>query len=127
MAHTTRYGNRYTDEEWAETQAYFKQEKLNDDAISAKIIGVEKFLRRMLSEEGLNDEQAQTVVGLFRNDNYETANIQWTKESRKATIDNLWSRWNEAMSKIYNEAMNLEDALEVKKLAITENDNHDNC
>lgn len=120
MAHTTRYGNTYTDQEWTDMQAYYKQEKANDAAISAKIAGLEKYLYRMLSDEGLNSEQIQTVVNLFRNEGYETANIQWTKASRKATIDNLWKRWNTAMSKVYKETMSLEDDLETKRLAIME-------
>jgi hypothetical protein len=101
-------------------QDYFKKEKDNDDAIGAKIQGMEKYLRRMLAKEGLNDKQVQVVVSLFKNDGYETANIQWTKASRKVAIDNLWQRWNDAMAKLYKEAMAIQDELETEKCSIME-------
>jgi hypothetical protein len=120
MAHTTKYGNRYTDKEWAEMQAYFKAEKEKDDMISAKMNGLEKYLRRQLKEEGLSKRQEDTVTRLFRYGDYEEANIQFSSERRKAKLDGLWSRWNIAMSKLYDNAMQAEDDLEIKRLAIME-------
>jgi hypothetical protein len=124
MTHTTKYGNTYTDQEWAEMKAYFKQQKANDDAIGAKIRGLEKFLRRMLVKEGLNGDQVQVVVNLFKNESYEEANIQWTSQGRKTIIDDLYSRWDKAMARLFEEAKNLENDLADKKTSIMEN-SHD--
>lgn len=120
MSHTTKYGNTYTDEEWAETQKYFKQEKANDDIISAKMNGLEKYLRRQLKEEGLDQKQSDIVVRLFRYGNYVEANIQFTSQKRQTKLDNLWQRWDVAITKVYSEAMNLTDELEIKRLNIME-------
>ena len=112
MPHTTKYGNTYTDQEWREMQEYFAQERANDKAISSKINGMGKYLRRQLAEEGLNSQQIDTVVRLFRYGEYGDANIQFTSKSRQEKLDDLWDRWNVAMGKVYNEAMNLADGLE---------------
>lgn len=92
MTHTTKYGNTYTDQEWAEMQAYFREEKANDEAISAKMLGLEKFLRRQLREEGLDQKQEDTVARLFRYGNYEEANTQFTSKGRQATLQPLKPR-----------------------------------
>lgn len=122
MSHITKYGNTYTDEEWTEMQDYFKQEKANDDIISAKMAGLEKYLRRQLKEDiGLTTKkQINTVVRLFRYDDYKEANIKFTSPERKAKLDNLQQRWDVAMSKVYSDAMNLADELEIKRLNIME-------
>lgn len=120
MSHTTKYGNTYTDEEWQEMQEYFAQEKANDDIISAKMTGLEKYLRRQLIQEGLTKQQINTVVRLFRYGNYKEANIQFTSQSRQDKLDNLWERWGVAMGKVYNEAQNLLSDLEIKRLNIME-------
>ncbi len=118
--HVTKYGNTYTDQEWTEMQAYFKQEKANDDVISAKMAGLEKYLRHQLKEEGLSPKQSDTIVRLFRHSSWEKANIQFTSQERQAKLDNLWQRWGIAMDKVYNEAQNLVGNLEIKRLNIME-------
>ncbi len=122
MAHTTKYGNAYTDQEWAEMQAYFKAEKANDDKISTTMSGLEKYLRRQLREEGLGEKAENYVVRLFRYGDYPEAkvNLQFSSESRKTKLDDLWRRWDVAMSKVYSEAMADAGNLEVKRLNIME-------
>lgn len=120
MSHTTKWGNTYTDQEWQEMQEYFAQEKINDDIISAKMTGLEKYLRRQLKREGLDQKQSDTVVRLFRYGNYKEANIQFTGQKRQDKLDDLWQRWGVAMDKVYNEAQNLVDNLEIKRLNIME-------
>lgn len=120
MAHTTRYGNTYTDKEWAEMQDYFKAEKAKDDTINTKLSGLEKFLRRQLKEEGLNKKQEDVVVRLFRHGNYKEANIQFSSPERQDKLNNLWKRWNVAMDTLYNDAMKMETNLETKRLEIME-------
>lgn len=102
MAHTTRYGNTYTDEEWKEVQENFKQEQVKDEAILIKIDGMEKYLRRQLKEEKLNQKQINIVAGLFVNHSWEEANIQCTSQERQAKLEDLWKRWNIATDNLYN-------------------------
>lgn len=122
MTHTTKYGNTYTDKEWAEMQAYFKQEKENDQAIGAKIAGLENYLKRVLREEGLDARQIQVVVSLFKRFDWEEANIKFTSQSRQAKLNDLWLRWNAAMDKVYDEAISQGDKLENVRLKIMESD-----
>ena len=120
MMHTTKYGNKYTDQEWVEMQAYFKQEKANDEKISAQIEGLTKDLKLQLQEEGLGIEQVKTVVNLFRNASWVDANIQFTSQKRQDNLNDLWQRWDIAMSELYTEAMSQEGDLESMRLNIME-------
>ncbi|MCK5611481.1 hypothetical protein KAR91_56950 [Candidatus Pacearchaeota archaeon] len=124
MSHTTKYGNTYTDKEWTEMQDYYAQEKDNDDVISKKMLGLEKYLRRQLRENvGITTkQQANTVVRLFRYGEWEEANIQFSSQERQDKLNNLWQRWSTAMDKVSNEAQNLADDLEISRLKIMENE-----
>ena len=100
QGHITKYGNYYTSEEWTETQAEFARQAAEEKKITDKIEGMEKYLRRQLKEEGLNQSQVNQVVSLFVNDRFADANIKFTSVSRQTKISDLWSRWNTAMNKL---------------------------
>lgn len=100
MAHTTAYGNTYSDEVWKEIKAGYAEEAARDKLVTEVIDKMENYLRRQLKEEGLNQSQANQVVGLFVNDRFTDADIKFTSTSRQEKINNLWERWNTAMNKL---------------------------
>lgn len=120
MSHTTRHGNKYSDQEWADMQAYFKAEEVREEKVSAKKAGLTKHLRSQLKGEGLNQKQADYVVRLFRYGNWIEANVQFSSEGRKIKLNDLWRRWDVAMDKLYKEDLDLQDQSENIRLKIME-------
>jgi hypothetical protein len=100
MAHITKYGNTYTDQEWAEMQAGFKAQEEADNAIEAKIDGMIKYLIRQCIKFGFSEEQAQTIARLFRTAEYLEAEIQFSSPERQAFVEDMWARFDKAMSKL---------------------------
>ena len=101
-------------------KAYFKQEKANDEKISGQLEGLTKDLRRQLQEEGLGIEQVETVTNLFKSGGWIEANVQFTSKKRQDKLNDLWRRWDAAMSKLYTEAWSQEDDLQSMLLSIME-------
>lgn len=100
MAHTTAYGNTYSDEDWEDIKAGYAEEATRDKLVTDVIDKMENYLRRQLKEEGLNQNQTNQVVRLFVNDQFTDTNIRFTSASRQEKINNLWERWNVAMSNL---------------------------
>ncbi len=100
MSHTTAYRNTYSDEVWEDIKAGYAEEAARDKLVTNVIDKMENYLRRQLKEEGLNKGQINQVVSLFVNDRFNDTNIKFTSTSRQEKINDLWSRWNVAMSKL---------------------------
>lgn len=100
MAHTTKYGNKYSNQEWQEMQAGFKAQDEADDAIEAKVDGMIKYLVRQCVEFSFSDEQAQTIARLFRTAKFLEANVQFSSPERQTFVENMWTRFDNAMSKL---------------------------
>jgi hypothetical protein len=98
MAHTTKYGNRYSTKEWADIQTNFAQEEKETEDFFAKLEGMEKYLRRQLSEMGLSQNQINTLTSLFRDGSFWNANIKFSSEDREIKVNDLWNRWNTALN-----------------------------
>lgn len=100
MSHTTKYGNKYSNQEWSQMQAGFKAQDEADDAIEAKVDGMIKYLVRQCVEFGLSDDVAQTIARLFRSGEWAEANIQFSSEKNQVFVDGMWTRFDKAMSKV---------------------------
>jgi hypothetical protein len=100
MTHTTKHGNTYTDQEWSDMQAGFKAQDEADDAIETKIDGMIRHLVSQCVKFGFSEGQAQTVAQLFRTAEYLEANIQFSSKKNWAFVEDMWVRFDKAMSKL---------------------------
>ncbi len=100
MDHITKFGNKYSSQEWQEMQAGFKAQDEAGDAIEAKIDGMIKYLVRKCLEFGLSNDVAQTIAHLFRSGEWIEANIQFSSKETRVFVEGMWTRFDKAMSKL---------------------------
>ncbi len=100
MAHTTRYGNTYSNQEWLEMQAGFKAQENKDNETEATIDGMVNYLVRQCVEFGFSESQAQTIANLFRTGKFLDANIQFSSEANQIFVEDMYARFDKAMSRI---------------------------
>jgi len=98
--HTTKYGNRYTGQEWSEMKTQFKAQEEADHAIEVKIDSMIKYLIRQCLEFGFHETQAQTIARLFRSGEFIDANIQFSSKKNQAFVEAMWARFSKAMNQL---------------------------
>ncbi len=100
MAHTTKFGNTYSNQEWSEMQTGFKAEENKDSEIEAKIDKMINYLVRQCKEFGFSEGQAQTIADLFRTGQFLDANIQFSSKKNQVFVEDMYSRFDKAMSNL---------------------------
>ena len=100
MAHTTRYGNTYSNQEWSKMQAGFKVQENKDNEIETKIDGMINYLVRQCVEFGFSEGQANTIANLFRTGQFLDANIQFSSEENQVFVQDMYARFDKAMRRI---------------------------
>jgi len=63
----------------------------------AKVTGMERFLRRQLSEIGVSNRGINALVMEFKNFTYDEDDFGFTDEAKKAQIADLYRRWEAAL------------------------------
>ncbi len=100
MAHTTKFGNTYSNQEWSEMKAGFKAQESKDNEIEAKIDKMINYLVRQCVEFGFGESQAQMIAGLFRSGKFLDANIQFSSEANQIFVQDMYARFDKAMRRI---------------------------
>lgn len=100
MSHITGYGNKYTNQEWAEMQERFRSEAQRDDEIEAQIDKMINYLKRQCQEFGMDEGETDTIAQLFRSGDWLDVDVQFSSRAKEEFLNDLWDRWNKAMSKL---------------------------
>ena len=104
MAHITRYGNRYSDQEWKEVQEIFAEERKETEDWFATLDKMGNYLARQLRENGLSEKAVTNLVYSFKNFTFEEqlhdGKFQFSSQERENFIMDLWERWNKKMDEV---------------------------
>lgn len=97
MAHTTKHGTVYSNEDWKEMQENFADEADENEAFEAKLNGMETYLRKQLQEMGISKQGISALTRAFKNGTFDEADYQFTN-GRGEKVTALWTRWNKALN-----------------------------
>lgn len=100
MAHTTKFGNTYSNREWSQMQTGFKAQQNKDNEIETKIDKMINYLVRQCKEFGFSEDQAQAIANLFRTGQFLDANIQFSSEANQIFVEDMYKRFDNAMSNL---------------------------
>lgn len=92
--HMTKFGNYYTEEEWAALQAGFAQEQAEYDDFMAKMRVIKRQAMKMIEGSGLfTSEQMPKIRGLLE----DPSQAQFTSKEKREVVEAASQWFNEKM------------------------------
>ena len=102
MTHTTRWGNEYTDQEWAAEQAMYQADEEQAKRYIEKMEIMYRIATEKLEALGITSNAREVISHIWENG---TEDITFTSPERKAAVEEIAS-WMEVQERqIHQEAI----------------------